>query len=131
MRSEWLRIYGILRRMRHRILRKPASEQFLSSPVSPGIYDMSEGLRSMYLPRHSAMAYVVDGRALVRRPILWKNCCSAKLSSVVGWRAHVLAGTTPLGNDKEACAPNLWRPYSSSVIRPNRPCSSSAIPAVK
>ena len=41
-------------------------------------------------------------------------------------------GQHPLTTDKEACAPNLQRPYfSSSVIRSNKLCFSSAIPAVK
>ena len=41
-------------------------------------------------------------------------------------------GQHPLTTDKEACAPNLQRPYfSSSVIRPNKLCSSFAILAVK
>ena len=40
-------------------------------------------------------------------------------------------GQHPLTTDKEACAPNLQRLYfSSSVIRPNKLRSSSAIPEV-
>jgi hypothetical protein len=68
------------------------------------------------------------------------NCCnsdmprepSAKCKRARSGERTSSPGQHLLATDKEACAPNLQRPYfSSSVIRPNKLCSSSAIPAVK
>ncbi len=73
--------------------------------------------------------HLTDRRSQLRK--LLGNCCSAQMSFVLGWRAHALAGTTPFGNGQGSARPQSLRPYSSSVIKPKSPCSSSAIPAVK